>query len=69
MLDALPDLPNVTDPFAVLSVVLVAGLGLGWGVTNTDPSKRCSSPSFLPLFEGGRGRTVGVVSFDSGIEC
>ena len=27
MLDALP---NLTDPFAVLSVVLVAGLGLGW---------------------------------------
>ena len=58
MLDALPDLPNVTDPFAVLSVVLVAGLGLGWvaqrarlpGVTGQILAGVLIGPAVLGLF-------------------
>ena len=58
MFDALPDLPTLTEPFAVLSVILVAGLGLGWvaqlarlpGVTGQILAGVLMGPAVLALF-------------------
>ncbi|MBW2279292.1 MAG: cation:proton antiporter [Deltaproteobacteria bacterium] len=56
----MPWLPPTTDPFVILGVVLVAGMGLGWvaqrvrlpGVTGQILAGVLMGPSVLALFDG-----------------